>query len=121
MKPENLAAIREKYGIDIKMVETKNADGSRAVAGIQDRTFEISLIDKDGNIIEDAEGKYAHIIGNGTTAEARSNAYTIDWNGNAWHAGTVEGTAMILSSPNGTRFQITVSDNGTLSATQIVE
>ena len=62
MKPENLADIRKKYGIDIKMVETKNADGSRAVAGIQDRTFEISLIDKDGNIIEDAEGKKSTIL-----------------------------------------------------------
>lgn len=32
--------------------------------------------------------KYAHIVGNGT-AEARSNAHTLDWEGNAWFAGDV--------------------------------
>ena len=69
--------------------------------------------------IEDTEGKYAHIVGNGNAGEfnmTRSNAHTLDWDGNAWYAGTVEGTALILSSPNGTRYQITVSDTGSLSA-----
>lgn len=43
--------------------------------------------------IEDTENKYAHIVGNGT-ASTRSNAHTLDWNGNAWFAGklTQEGT-----------------------------
>ena len=36
----------------------------------------------------DTEGKYAHIVGNGND-EARSNAHTIDWDGNAWYAGSV--------------------------------
>ena len=46
--------------------------------------------------IEDAEGKYAHIVGNGakdqTTnwKEVRSNAHTLDWKGNAWYAGDVQ-------------------------------
>ena len=74
--------------------------------------------------IEDTESKYAHIVGNGTSEEARSNAYTLDWNGNAWYAGTVEGTAMILkSSTEGStkRFKITVDDSGTISATEIIE
>jgi hypothetical protein len=31
--------------------------------------------------IEDTEGKYAFIIGNGTTNERRSNAFTVSWNG----------------------------------------
>ena len=66
--------------------------------------------------VEDAEDKYAHIVGNGTSLDSRSNAHTLDWDGNAWYAGTVEGTALILSSPNGTRYQITVSDTGALSA-----
>jgi hypothetical protein len=39
--------------------------------------------------VEDTENKYAHIIGNGTSGSARSNAHTIDWNGNAWFAGNV--------------------------------
>ena len=39
--------------------------------------------------IEDAEGKYAHIVGNGEYNEPRSNAHTLDWNGNAWFQGDV--------------------------------
>lgn len=47
------------------------------------------------NIADIAE-KYAHIVGNGTAEDARSNAYTLDWDGNAWFAGKVYigGTSM---------------------------
>ena len=38
--------------------------------------------------IEDAEDKYAHIVGNGEY-NARSNAHTLDWDGNAWFSGDV--------------------------------
>ena len=43
--------------------------------------------------IEDTEGKFAHIVGNGF-AVGRSNAHTLDWDGNAWYAGKLsqEGT-----------------------------
>lgn len=41
--------------------------------------------------IEDTTGEYAHIVGNGTSKIARSNAHTLDWNGNAWYAGKVSG------------------------------
>ena len=43
--------------------------------------------------IEDTEGKYAHIVGNGDQSAdtnwelKRSNAHTLDWEGNAWFAG----------------------------------
>lgn len=37
--------------------------------------------------IEDTEGKYAHIVGNGTGLSECSNAYTLDWNGNGWYKG----------------------------------
>ena len=39
--------------------------------------------------IRDNEGTYAHIVGNGTSNNERSNAHTLDWNGNAWYAGSV--------------------------------
>ena len=39
--------------------------------------------------IEDNNNKYAHIVGNGTRPNARSNCHTIDWNGNAWFAGSL--------------------------------
>lgn len=42
--------------------------------------------------IEDKSNKYAHIVGNGKSGMERSNAHTLDWNGNAWFAGRVEGT-----------------------------
>jgi hypothetical protein len=38
--------------------------------------------------IEDAEDTYIHIAGNGAF-DARSNAHTLDWDGNAWFAGDV--------------------------------
>lgn len=37
----------------------------------------------------DSDSKYAHIVGNGTSNHARSNAYELDWNGNATFAGKV--------------------------------
>ena len=44
--------------------------------------------------IEDTEGKYAHIVGNGKDGDTRSNAHTLDWQGNAWYLGKLsqEGT-----------------------------
>jgi hypothetical protein len=39
--------------------------------------------------IEDTAGTYAHILGNGSSADSRSNAHTVDWNGNAWFAGDI--------------------------------
>lgn len=37
--------------------------------------------------IEDKSNKYAHIVGNGKSGMERSNAHTLDWEGNAWFAG----------------------------------
>lgn len=34
-------------------------------------------------------GKYAHMIGNGTSDTERSNAHTLDWEGNAWYSGDI--------------------------------
>ena len=39
--------------------------------------------------ISDNQGVYAHIVGNGTSNNDRSNAHTLDWNGHAWYAGSV--------------------------------
>lgn len=38
--------------------------------------------------IEDTATTYAHIVGNGSSSK-RSNAHTLDWNGNAWFSGDV--------------------------------
>lgn len=39
--------------------------------------------------IEDPDSVYLHIVGNGEDTESRSNAHTLDWDGNAWYAGKV--------------------------------
>ena len=39
--------------------------------------------------IDDMENEYAHIVGNGENDDHRSNAHTLDWDGNAWYAGDV--------------------------------
>ena len=71
-----------------------------------------------------SRGTYIIIVGNGESNSKRSNAHTLDWSGNAWFAGTVEGTGIILkSSTEGSskRFLVTVDDTGTLSAKEITE
>ena len=75
--------------------------------------------------IRDSENKYAHIVGNGTTDDARSNAHTLDWNGNAWYAGSIEAAdgLILKSSTEGSekRFKITVDDSGAISATELIQ
>lgn len=43
----------------------------------------------DQNTSTPARTLHAHIVGNGTGIDARSNAHTLDWDGNAWFAGDV--------------------------------
>lgn len=59
------------------------------------------------------------IVGNGTKDTIRSNAYKLDANGNAWYAGTVECTGIIMKSPNGKRFKLTIDDTGVLITTAL--
>ena len=87
--------------------------------------------------VGDSQGKYAHIVGNGTTVSARSNAHTLDWNGVPWFKGRPQfgGTAqdqgaqtvmangdkeiiLASSTANSTKkFKITVDDDYNVSAT----
>lgn len=39
--------------------------------------------------VEDSNSAYAHIVGNGESNGKRSNAHTLDWDGNAWFAGDI--------------------------------
>lgn len=73
-------------------------------------------------------GKYNEIndnnifaIGNGTGYTSRSNAFAIDTNGNISAAGSMEVISVILSSPSGIKFKVTVDDNGILTSTEITE
>ena len=68
--------------------DTSHAEGYRTKASSQ-----YQHVQGQCNI-EDTANKYAHIVGNGTDDTARSNAHTLDWEGNAWYAGKLsqEGT-----------------------------
>lgn len=62
---------------------TSHAEGTRTIAGSTDQHVQGRYN------IEDTTSTYAHIVGNGTGDTARSNAHTLDWNGNAWFQGNV--------------------------------
>ena len=102
---------------------TASGVGSHAEGGGTIASGDYSHVQGRNNI-EDTEGKYAHIVGNGGNRSNRSNAHTLDWDGNAWYAGTIEGTGIVLpSTTEGStkKFLITVNDSGTLTATEIIE
>lgn len=49
---------------------------------------EYNIADTEG-YSEEYRGAYVHIVGNGTSDSNRSNAHTLDWDGNAWFAGDI--------------------------------
>ena len=56
---------------------------------------------EDTEIDEGGYGKYVQIIGNGNEeTEERSNAYTLDWEGNGVYAGTVQAAGFIDAEGN---------------------
>lgn len=61
--------------------------GTEAAAKSQHVSGEYNIVDKSSGAA--TRGKYIHIVGNGNSANARSNAYTLDWSGNAWFAGDI--------------------------------
>ena len=80
--------------------ENSHAEGSNTRAiGLNSHVegFQTKASSEDQHVqgrynIEDTENKYAHIVGNGTydsnkDKELRSNAHTLDWDGNGWYAG----------------------------------
>lgn len=70
-------------GIDTKATGPySHAEGESTVASGTDQHVQ------GRRNIKDENDKYAHIVGNGNSTKA-SNAYTLDWEGNAWFAGDV--------------------------------
>lgn len=83
---ENIASLGYGYHAEgYKCVASgtcSHAEGNRTIASGENQHIQGRLN------IEDTENKYAHIVGNGSPASGeRSNAHTLDWNGNAWYAG----------------------------------
>lgn len=67
---------------------TASGDYSHAEGYNTTASGECSHVEGKYNLI-DTNNQYVHIIGNGTSLNARSNAYTVDWHGNAWYKGKV--------------------------------
>lgn len=67
--------------------ENSHAEGASTIASSQNQHVQGKYN------IEDLNGTYAHIVGNGEDGK-NSNAHTLDWEGNAWFAGKLsqEGT-----------------------------
>lgn len=62
--------------------------------------------------VEDANDKFAHIIGNGTANNARSNAYAVDWDGKIYTHNSATGfdiNSNYLEMPNGVRLYISAT------------
>lgn len=73
----------EGYGTNASG-ESAHAEGSETIANGNNQHVQGKY-----NVV-DNENKYAHIVGNGTSNAARSNAHTLDWFGNAWFAGDIK-------------------------------
>ena len=71
------------------MGQNSHAEGLKnfAMTKSQHVEGEYNIIDSAGSIA--TRGDYVHIIGNGTGDNARSNAATVKWNGEAWFAGDI--------------------------------
>lgn len=71
--------------------ELTTAGGSYSHAEGQGTTAQSSHQHVQGKYnISDGYGTYAHIVGNGTGTNNKSNAHTLDWSGNAWFAGDIK-------------------------------
>lgn len=95
-----------------------HAEGTGTIASSSDQHVEGKYN------IADKGDRYAHIVGNGTDNEHRSNAHTVDWEGRGWFAGEVEadgflGNKMTFITPGGRRWTASVSDDGVLNGVTV--
>ena len=92
----------EGYGTTASGAQS-HAQGFRTIAASENQHAEGKFN------IEDANGKYAHIIGNGANANNRSNAYAIDWDGKIYTHNSATGFDInnnYLEMQNGIRLYI---------------
>lgn len=66
---------------------TASGDNSHAEGEYSEAAGENQHVEGKYNAL-DENNQFVHIIGNGTYS-TRSNAHTVDWNGNAWYSGDV--------------------------------
>lgn len=98
---------------------------SNSCEGTESSAYGLGLIAKSNqNVIgkwneEDAEQIYSHIVGGGTGSSNRKNLHTLDRNGNATYAGTVESQGLILiDTETEQKYKLTVA-NGNIAITTV--
>jgi hypothetical protein len=70
--------------------EDSHAEGSRTIANhLAQHAFGQYNIEDPSTAAAYTRGNYIEIVGNGTSNAARSNARTLDWDGNEWLAGSL--------------------------------
>ena len=74
---------------------------------------------EDWNTNEEEYSRFALVVGNGKSEDTRSNALTLDWDGNLEVQTSVKTPCAILISPDGSEFKLKVANDGTLSAERV--
>ena len=97
--------------------DTSHTEGQGTIATCKNQHVQGKFNVED---IPDANGNgtYAHIVGGGISDKDRKNIHTLDWSGNAYYAGDVEVSSVIIrSSTKGSskKFRLTIDDSGTIS------
>lgn len=95
----NTAEGRASHSEGISTATTSSAtashvEGYNTIAGSK-----YQHVEGKWNIVDESNS-FAHIIGNGIDKDNRSNAYVLDWTGNALYSGFVQGKTLQVSSAN---------------------
>ena len=119
--------------------KTSHAEGYYCTAQGKNQRVQGKFNIASGTSDSIVDSDYSHIVGNGTSNSAPSNAHTLTWSGDPWYQGRPQfgGTAMdngsqtvmangdkeiILASSTAEstkKFKITVDDSGTIIATEV--
>ena len=92
---DDIQQLKNSYIILVnKRFEPNITEGSRLMFVSYTRNTSTNYYTATGNVFQSVpdtskKGTYTHIVGNGTSDTERSNAYTLDWDGNAWYSGDV--------------------------------
>jgi hypothetical protein len=70
------------------------------------------LNENDNTVYLGKRGKYVEIVGNGESDNARSNARTLDWDGNQWLAGTLQASGLTDGTTTKTMTEILEGGGG---------
>ena len=99
-----------------------HAEGNRTIAAMSEQHVQGKYN------IKDTEKKYLHIVGNGTSESARSNAHTLDEEGNSWYQGNIkiggtsydDETARLVISYGGEKTFDELSNDETLRKKEVI-